>query len=270
LSAVDVTRVVLTITGSGIATPIVYSLRQSGGQWRGIIGAIPAGDNRTFRAEAFDASNTVVYEVERTGVTIARGVSTSVVLLLQQRTAPNPYANTVPFIDSVVASSAAVAPGATVVLSATTHDVDPGDTVTPAWSAPVGVFDNAASNTTTWTAPAEEGTYNITLTVTDGNDASRSVSLAVNVAAGNGRGSANVNASFNTWPDVNSVTANPGRVAAGGVAQLAIAAVDNDGDALTYQSDVGAQSRAFMIACGSVERKSTSGGSSLDRRPAWQ
>jgi hypothetical protein len=33
--------------------------------------------------------------------------------------------NTLPFIDSVVACSAAVAPGDTVVLSATTHDVEP-------------------------------------------------------------------------------------------------------------------------------------------------
>ncbi len=66
LSASDVTRVVVTVTGAGIAAPLVQSLVRVGGRWQGTIGGIPAGSGRSFHGDAFDASSTVIYTGDAT------------------------------------------------------------------------------------------------------------------------------------------------------------------------------------------------------------
>ncbi len=234
LSTNDVARVVVTVTGTGITSAITYSLKKTAGQWGGVMGQIPAGTNRSFHADVFDASNNVIYAGDATGVTIANHQTATVVLVLQQKTAPDPFKNTVPFIDSATASSSSVGPGDAVSLNVAAHDVDAGDTVTYAWSTTGGAFDSTTSTHPVWTAPATEGTYALTVTVKDSKNATRSLTLNVDVHAANGRGSAAVSAAFNTWPVVTSVLATPGRVDVGQPTTLATAASDPDGDALTY------------------------------------
>ncbi len=234
LTAADVTKVTVTVTGTNISNPIVHDLHKVQGQWQGIIGGIPSGDGRVFQAAAFDSGNTLIYEGQTANVTISKGQNIAVLILLQQKDPPDPFNNTVPYIDSLVASSNAVAPGDTVSIEVVAHDVDPGDSITYAWSSPAGAFDDVSLCDPTWTAPTAEGDYGLTVTVSDLANGSRSVTLTVEVRSYHGRGNAEIEVEFNTWPEITSVVADPGKVDVLAATSLGVIAYDNDGDTLTY------------------------------------
>ncbi|NOK38261.1 kelch-like protein [Corallococcus exercitus] len=231
LSASDVARVELTVSGPGMTTR-TDALVKTGGQWGGVLGQLPAGTGRTFSAQAFDASNTVRYAGQVTPVTIQAGQTTAVTLLLQEVNAPPPFENAAPRILSLVASPGTVAPGGQVALQATAEDANAGDTLTSAWTASTGSFSASSSLTNTWTAPATPGPVVLTLTVTDSKGASTSLSVTVTVSTGNGQ--ASINVSFNTWPQVARVTASPSSVAVGQATTATASASDADGDSLSY------------------------------------
>ncbi|MCP3140874.1 Ig-like domain-containing protein [Pyxidicoccus xibeiensis] len=232
LSASDVARVELTVSGAGMTTR-TDALVKTGQQWGGVLGQLPAGTGRTFSAQAFDASNTVRYSGQVTPVTIQAGQTTAVTLLLQEVNPPAPFDNAAPRITSLVASPATVAPGGLVALQASAEDPNAGDTLTSAWTAGAGSFSVASSLSTVWTAPASPGPVVLTLQVTDSKGAS--AALSVTVTVGTDTGNAAVNVSFNTWPQVAGVTATPSSVAVGQVTQVTASASDNDGDGLSYQ-----------------------------------
>ncbi|WP_253908853.1 RCC1 domain-containing protein [Corallococcus exiguus] len=232
LSASDVTRVELTVSGDGMTTR-TDALVKTGGQWGGVLGQLPAGTGRTFSAQAFDSSNTVRYAGQVAPVTIQAGQTTAVTLLLQEVNAPPPFDNAAPRILSLVASPATVAPGGQVTLHATADDPNADDTLTYAWTAPSGSFSASSSLSTLWTAPASAGPVVLTLTVTDSHGASASLSVIITVSTGNG--SAAVNVAFNTWPQVTRVTALPSSIAVGQSTQVTASASDADGDGLGYQ-----------------------------------
>ena len=232
LSASDVARVELTVSGAGMTTR-TDALVKTGGQWGGVLGQLPAGTGRTFRAQAFDASNIVRSEGQVANVTIQAGQTTALTLLLQEVNAPPAFDNAAPRILSLVASPGTVAPGGQVTLQAPADDPNAGDALTYAWTAPSGTFSAASSLSTSWTAPATPGQVSLTLTVTDSKGASASLSVIITVSTG--RGSAAVNVSFNTWPQVTKLTALPSSVAVGQSTQLTVSATDSDGDNLSYE-----------------------------------
>ncbi|MBN8468216.1 PKD domain-containing protein [Corallococcus exiguus] len=232
LSASDVTRVELTVSGAGMTTR-TDALVKTAGQWGGVLGQLPAGTGRTFRAEAFDASNTVRYAGQVAPVTIVANQTTALSLRLQEVNAPPPFANSAPRILSLVASPSTVAPGGQVTLQATADDPNAGDTLTYAWTAPSGSFGAASSLSTSWTAPSTPGQVTLTLTVTDSKGASASLSVIITVSTGNG--GAAVNVTFNTWPQVTRMTALPSSVAVGQSTQLTVTATDSDNDNLSYE-----------------------------------
>jgi hypothetical protein len=229
----DVVDVKLTVSGTGIAHDIVRDLQRSGSGWRGIVGGVPAGDGRQFHGDAYDKYGNIIYTGDATA-TIAENQSVVVTLILQQKVAPQPFVNTVPFIDSVVASSSTVAPGDQIALGATGHDVDQGDVLTWSWTAAAGTFDAPATAVTKWTAPSTEGSYAVTVSLSDDHGGVRAVTLNVTVAYGYASGTAIVVADINTWPDIPVVTATPGRVDVGQASKLLATASDADGDPLTY------------------------------------
>ncbi|WP_233585470.1 Ig-like domain-containing protein [Corallococcus sp. CA054B] len=232
LSASDVTRVELTVSGAGMTTS-TDALVKTGEQWGGVLGQLPAGTGRTFSAQAFDSSNIVRYAGQVAPVTIQANQTTAVTLLLQEVNAPPPFDNAAPRILSLVASPGTVAPGGQVALQATADDTNAGDTLTYAWTAPSGSFSAPASLATAWTAPDSVGPVVLTLTVTDSKGASSSLSVTITVSTGNG--SAAVNVSFNTWPRVVGVTALPSSIAVDQTTQVTASASDADGDSLTYE-----------------------------------
>ncbi|MCC6746794.1 MAG: hypothetical protein IT371_03990 [Deltaproteobacteria bacterium] len=227
-------RVTVTVSGPGISTPVVQDLVKVGGKWQGTIGAIPVGADRSFQADAYDAGGALVYGGRASAVTIAKGTPAAVLVVLQEKNPPAPFGNAVPLIDALVASAAGVAPGETVGLIVQAHDTDAGDSLSYAWTAGTGTFDNAASATPVWTAPPSDQTVTFAVTVSDGRGGSQTASLTVQVAAQFARGAAQVNTEFNNWPTVNALSANPGRVAPGQVTAVTLAASDADGDALAF------------------------------------
>jgi hypothetical protein len=154
-------------------------------------------------------------------------------ILLQQVTPPDPFANSVPVITSLVASANAVGPGETVAVKVTASDPD-ADSLSFAWSATAGSFSAPAAATSVWTAPSTTGAQNLTIKVTDGRGGERSLSLGIDVQTFHARGGAALDITFNTWPVINSVTAQPGRISVSQGTTLDVVSSDADGDALTY------------------------------------
>lgn len=233
LSAADVTRVQLTVSASDISPSLSTDLVKVDGQWRGLLSGIPAGSNRTFLAQAFDAGGTVLFEGQATGVTITAGKTVVVSITLQPVSRPPPSGNLAPIIDALIASSNVVEPGGTITLQATLHDPNPGDLITSAWTATAGTFGPAAGNSITWTAPASPGLVTLRLTVMDPHGAATSMDLTLSVRTGTG--SAEVTIRINTWPHVASLSVAPSPVAVGQEATVRVTAGDAEGDSLRYQ-----------------------------------
>ncbi len=235
LSANDATRVTVTVSGSHITPDIQYDLVKSGGQWTGIISNIPVGDNRLFAAEAFNSSGEKIYEGTSSPIGITSTEVAAVLILLQQAQEPDPFDNTAPFVTSLTASANGVAPGGKVNLTVLASDVDPADTLTYSWSATGGTYSSVSTASTEWTAPATEGLYEVSMTVSDNRGGTRTVTFAMDVRAFHGRGAARVNLAFNNWPVVSQVVANPSRVLSGGMTTLGVTSTDDDGDTRSYQ-----------------------------------
>ena len=234
LSKADVASVKITVSGDNISPDIVHNLNKTGGQWKGVINHIPVGTNRTFLAQAYNSSSALIYAGSATGVTITKGTPVTVVILLQQSNPPTPFANKAPSISALTASSTAVGPSETVALTVTASDPDT-DPLTYSWSDDCsGSFSSASVVNPTWTAPATAGSCTLSISVSDGKGAQVGLSLSVGVQTYYSKGTAKVQVSFNTWPDVTQVAANPGHVAVSGTVTLTTTAVDNDGDSLGY------------------------------------
>ncbi len=126
------------------------------------------------------------------------------------------------------ASVSTVAEQQPVTLSVTATDED-GDPLTYAWSqvspsSPTGTFGNAASATSTWTAPdvSATGSYVLRVTVTDGKGGSVQGTVSVNVTK------------VNQAPTVPATITVPATVRAGDLVTLSLGASDPDGDPLTF------------------------------------
>ncbi|NVI97581.1 kelch-like protein [Myxococcus sp. AM009] len=236
LAGDDVTRVTVTLSATGVPSATT-TLALANGTWSGSLYQVPAGTNRTFTAEAFNAEGALRYRGQATGVTIAAGEVAVVAITLQSLDTTPPFDNTVPCIDSLVAAASTVLPGGSITLRATAHDPDVSDTFTYSWSAASGTFGSTGTATTTWTAPQTSGAYVLTLTVTDSRGASASINLTVNVVSTDGgtAGSASVTVSFNTSPSVRGITISRSPVPVGQSTTVTVDAVDGDGDALSYQ-----------------------------------
>ncbi|WP_224364163.1 Kelch repeat-containing protein [Hyalangium versicolor] len=234
LSSSDVTRIQVTVSAADMAS-LSVELAKSNGSWGGLIGNIPAGSNRSFLAQAYDASGTLRFQGQTSGVTLPPNQTTAVALTLQELSPPPPYGNEAPVIDSLVASSTSVLTGGVLSLTAIVHDPNPGDTLTLAWTASGGSFSDPAAAASSWTAPSSSGVQTLTLTVTDSQGAAVSVSLAINVSSDAATGNAALNISFNLWPVVSKVSASRNLLAPGQSTSVSTLASDPDGDALSYQ-----------------------------------
>ncbi len=240
LAALNVSNVVATISGPALPTPktVALSARGSSDTWGALIGALPVGSNYVFTVSALDSSSVPQYTGSASGIAIMKDQVTAVIITAQQATAPDPFQNAVPVIDSLVLSSTNVVPGATLTAKTTAHDPNAGDTIAFAWTASptTGGFTPATADTATitWTAPDAEGDQTLTLQVTDNHGAATTASVVVHVSANNGRGQADVNVRFNNWPVVTDLVAAPGYIVLGSPTALTVTASDADGDVLSY------------------------------------
>lgn len=160
-------------------------------------------------------------------------------------------AGNAPVIDTIAASVPSVAPGGVVTISIQAHDPDcTGGTCTTEcgayiradltlWSEARGAgtfvsLRNGASSSpyaaaADWQAPAAEGTYSLSVSLSDSGTWMCGGRLSTT-----GRVDVLVTSSTNRPPTVSSVTATPARLLGGQSSALGCVASDPDGDALSY------------------------------------
>ncbi|GBF40483.1 FG-GAP repeat protein [Leptospira johnsonii] len=227
-------KVTVTVTGTGISTPIVQDLVKVGNTWQGIIGQIPAGTDRTFSGEGYNASNVLIQQGQVTGVTIIANSITNIVLVLSETDPSPPFSNAAPIIDSLVASTNRVAPSSSINLNSTAHDPNPSDTLTYLWSSTGGSFNNSNILNPVWTSPSTPGQYTITLTVSDPLGASASLSFTADVQLGYGTGYGSINVGSNSSPFVTNIISDPSSIAPGASTNISLTAFDPDGNTISY------------------------------------
>ncbi len=234
LRLTEIAYVKVSVSGEGISIPIQQTLTHQNNQWKGLIEHIPAGKGRRFQAIAFDGKDQPLFEGIAENVELLPNMRAGVMITLQQKVPPNPFHNTVPVIDTVTATALQVEPGESVTLVTTAHDDDSEDTLSYTWAANQGTFHSPKSAKTIWTAPTIDGSYSITLTVSDNHGASLVVSITIQVTSAK-FANAELTASFNRWPQIQSIFADPGRVNREEPMALRVIASDLDSDNLTYK-----------------------------------
>jgi hypothetical protein len=236
LAGEEVRRLVVTLSAADIPARSV-SLVLSNGVWSGTFLGVPQGTDRTFLAEAFDATSALRYRGQATGVTVTEGVTTLVAMTLQSVGSGEEFVNSAPCIDQFVVPSLQVFVGESVSLTPAAHDPDPSDTLSYAWTASGGTFSSTTTASTTWTAPQTAGTYVVTWTVTDSRGAIANISASIRVVDPNGPGlgSVQVTVGFTTSPHVQRIVNSRSPVPLGQPVSVTVSAVDDDGDALSYQ-----------------------------------
>ncbi|HUU65636.1 MAG TPA: PKD domain-containing protein [Dehalococcoidales bacterium] len=129
-------------------------------------------------------------------------------------------ANHLPAITSLEAEPERVLPSGScqIMCTATDHD---GDELSYNWSASGGEI-NGEGATVTWTAPHPAGSYNVTVTVTDGRGGERMSYVIIEVRA-------------NRPPTITSLVANAVWTLRSGSLNVTCDATDTDGDELSYE-----------------------------------
>ena len=126
--------------------------------------------------------------------------------------------NKTPEIDSLTVSSTSIAPGGSCTLNCAATDPDDDD-LSYTWSAGGGTIAGTGSSVT-WVAPNTQGSYTISVAVTDGLGEPVSESISINVV--------------NTPPQIVILTPSEMNVAPDDTCEISCTAVDADGDRLTY------------------------------------
>jgi hypothetical protein len=233
-----IARVTVTVSSGPVGsafTPIVVELARSGTQWIGRIPAIPAGAQRQFDAIAFDSSGQAIFAASATA-DIPAGEATVVSIMLDNR-GQGGVINTFPVIDAISWSPDKPQPSATVQLHLTAHDPGGASTLSYAWLSTCGSFDNASLQAPIWTAPAQQGSCTLTITVANGRGATTGYDFTISVVATTGSGG--VTATVNSWPTIDVLGGALSIWNGTMTGDLVVKASDADGDPLSYnwQSD---------------------------------
>jgi hypothetical protein len=203
LAAVD--HVTLSITGG--ATPITQTLTKvDNTHYSASISSVPVG-TYTFTANAYaDAAGAnLVLAGHADGVVItASAVPAIVSIVMHELTAPVGPTAKLPVIDGLAASAASVTNGAAASVSVTAHSPD-SHALAYQWSDLCtgnlhGTFADSAIPATTWTAPASAAVCQLSVRVGDATNMTSVTAYLVLTVTGPATGSANVNASVDTYP----------------------------------------------------------------------
>lgn len=229
----DITKVTVTLTGENIKDTIVYDLVKVDEIWQGIIGNIPAGPTH-ISIRGYDSANNLIYE-QSSNVEVVNHQSININLILEPINIPNEYDVKAPRIERVTISPQKVAPLDQVALYAYAVDPAPSGPLSYIWTPQnTGTFNNRMIANPIWTAPAEEGIYQLTVTVIDQEFLLDHYSIFVEVSKKYGSGNVPIIIGTNDYPEIYSIVADPTRIDKGESTQLTVDAVDPDDDPLTY------------------------------------
>jgi hypothetical protein len=265
----DITRITLTVSGAAAPamSPMRTSLTKAGNVWTGNLTGIPAlagGSVRTFLAQAYNASNQVIYQGQ-TDATVVANNTARVTILMQQTALPPSTTNYAPVIDAITSSNAYVLPSTVLTFGVSAHDPDhvtstggrfDGEPLVYGWSSHCtgtggdGAFDSSTVPTVHFTSPATSATCTIAVTVTEGGAVAAADRLSVttffNIEVNGNFGDAYVFAFPNTSPIVtvsgdlrwnyfNNILDQFGATIPVGIqGDFRFAATDSDGDDLRY------------------------------------
>jgi len=228
----DIERVSIVITGNHISNPIIYNLVKVNSQWQGIIGDVTAG-NVSVNAEAFDGEGTLIF-FDSKNITVANNQVHDVYFILEPVSGSPDISLKAPYIISVDISKYTIAPGETINLSVEAVDPDNG-IIRYVWTPTYpGLYSNPSSPTTSWTAPALEGLYYLTITVIDNDFLIDKLSFLIDVKNKYGSGKIPVIIGVNNHPEIISLRADHTRLEPGQTTSLFLTAFDSDGDSLSY------------------------------------
>ncbi len=104
----------------------------NGIQWNGHVEGIPIGTDGVFSAQAFNSASVAIYQGTVSPVTITRGGTTVVVIILQDMNGSPGVSNDTPIISGISMSSNHVTPGALVNLNVSASDPN-GDNLSYLW-----------------------------------------------------------------------------------------------------------------------------------------
>jgi hypothetical protein len=149
---------------------------------------------------------------------IVIGVVAAAILLLSASSCAAPT-NNEPIIASLEPEAEQIVPLGSIQVVCTASDLD-GDELSYIWSASGGQV-SGGGTIATWTAPTSEGSYNVTVKVTDGVGGE-----AIDFAA--------ITVRTNDAPSIVSLTADANWTAPSGNVQVTCSASDPDGDELSY------------------------------------
>jgi hypothetical protein len=210
---------------------------KEGGAWEFKVEKLPIGPT-TVTATAYSGgpdtacSGEALYAGSAT-VNVTNNGTAQLVLWLQDQKPANPFKNSAPYLTSLHANSVTVTQGDAIQLVAAASDAD-NDALAFAWAATGGTFASPEASSTKWTAPAQDGTYALTVSVSDGKGGTAAASIQVNVAAANGRGAIETTVNMNNWPQVSGIVASNTESAVGQPIEFEVSATDADGEQLSY------------------------------------
>ncbi len=230
----EVTTVRVTISGFSIPDPIIYDLVKNKGNWKGIIGNVPAG-NSLVLVQAFDVNGTRSYE-NTASVAVNNNAIVQVNMLLQSVVTPAQFNVKAPVIQRVDVSPRFVAPREPVQLKVVAVDPDPGGDLTYIWTPDdKGSYNDRTSSAPIWTPPSEPGIYQLGVTVIDREFLIATSTVTIEVNEIYGDGTIKITVGTNNYPEIYSILSDPTSMDRNGSANLTIDAVDPDGDTLSFE-----------------------------------
>jgi hypothetical protein len=268
MMATQIKRMTLTVTDNGnaptftaISTNLTNNDPVNALTWQAFVSGIPAGSNRLFAIQAYDAAvgGNLIYQ-GNAQATITAGSPASVSIILQGNN-DGGFQNNLPQIVALSASASTVTVGTTpppspVALYFRATDADAGATMTYVWSsscpatssfdAATGAVDATNGNTVNWTPPttATPSACTLTLVVTDNRAGAVHAALAIQLKTSS-TGSANVVAYANSWPMISGLAVDETFTKDAVTGQivsvdynLAATATDSDADYVTYSWSV--------------------------------
>lgn len=168
-TASTVTRVELAVSGPNMALR-QERLANAAGTWKAVLTNLPAGTERTFRAEAFDVTNALVYSGQITGIAIDANQTTQVAMALHHHLTS---INRPPQVVETFQSTDVVTTNLPITLRVKAQDPQ-GSVLSFAWQASSGELGtpetSANLSEVAWTPPActpRGASALITLTVTN-------------------------------------------------------------------------------------------------------
>ena len=244
-------------TGDNITVPLVGNSETPATQYSAIVSDLKIACDYVVTATATDSSNTVIYLGSTTAQCISKNQIANITIDMEDQTTKQTVTDEAPFIDSLSQTASCVSVNDTVVVKASMHDIDVGDTAGMTWSWSIGgacgvivagsQIDTAGNETThatsqiTFKAAANTpagSPCQVNLTVNDGQLHSTLVTtavVAITIGDSCAYGTAKITAIPDSCPAISGVHTSMSPLVNGQTATLSVSASDPDvGNILGY------------------------------------